>query len=220
MPTKCACSNDFSVEHALSCPRGGFPIIRHNEIRDLFASVLSQTCHDVSVEPQLQPVDRPLTSGTNLQDGARLDISASGVWGGRFERTLFDVRVFNPLCRTNSGSINAAYRKHEQEKRRVYLSRVQEIEGASFCPIVLSTSGGQAPATSALVKRLATLLAEKLDLPRTRTISWLRNRLSMAITRSCIMCLRGARSRSKVPERTWDPYAMETADSITSASTD
>ena len=166
MPVKCACSKDFNVEHALSCSKGGFPIVRHNEIRDLFANVLSQVCHDVALEPQLQEVDRTLTPGSNSQAGARLDISASGVWGGRFEKTLFDVRVFSPLCKTNSGPIQQTYRRHETEKRRNYESRVLEIEGASFCPIVLSTSGGQAPTTQALVKRVATLLSEKLDIPR------------------------------------------------------
>ena len=215
MPVKCACSKDFNVEQALSCSKGGFPIVRHNEIRDLFANVLSQVCHDVALEPQLQEVDRTLTPGSNSQAGARLDISASGVWGGRFEKTLFDVRVFSPLCKTNSGPIQQTYRRHETDKRRNYESRVLEIEGASFCPIVLSTSGGQAPATQALVKRLATLLSEKLDIPRPITTSWLRNRLSMAITRSCIMCLRGARSRSKAPARAWDPYAIETSNSLT-----
>ncbi len=30
------------------------------------------------------------------QDGARLDIAASGCWGGRHKKTYFDVRVFNP----------------------------------------------------------------------------------------------------------------------------
>ena len=44
-----------SVEHALSCARGGFPSIRHNEIRDITASLLTEVCHDVSVEPHLQP---------------------------------------------------------------------------------------------------------------------------------------------------------------------
>ena len=35
-PSFCACgtSSKFSVEHAISCPKGGFPSIRHNEIRD------------------------------------------------------------------------------------------------------------------------------------------------------------------------------------------
>ena len=37
----------------------------------------------------------------NTDPGARLDIAACGVWGGRFERTFFDVRVFNPKARSN-----------------------------------------------------------------------------------------------------------------------
>ena len=35
-------------------------------------------------------------ASSNVQDGACLDIAANGSWGGRFERTYFDVRVFNP----------------------------------------------------------------------------------------------------------------------------
>ena len=31
-PTSCACGANFTVEHMLSCPRGGFPSICHNEI--------------------------------------------------------------------------------------------------------------------------------------------------------------------------------------------
>ena len=33
-PIHCACGTQFSVEHSLSCPKGGFPSIRHNEVRD------------------------------------------------------------------------------------------------------------------------------------------------------------------------------------------
>ena len=36
-PTSCVCGANFTVEHMLSCPRGGFPTIRHNEIRDITA---------------------------------------------------------------------------------------------------------------------------------------------------------------------------------------
>ena len=35
-------------------------------------------------------------ASANAQAGARLDIAANGVRGGTFERTYFDVRVFNP----------------------------------------------------------------------------------------------------------------------------
>ena len=85
MPFTCVCGKHFSVEHALSCARGGFPTIRHNEIRDTTAKLLSEVCHDVCLEPDLQPVAPSQLDGAtaNRQDGARLDISANGVWGGK-----------------------------------------------------------------------------------------------------------------------------------------
>ena len=56
LPAKCECGSSFSVEHALSCARGGFPSIRHNEIRDLTATLLTEVCYDVCIEPVLQQV--------------------------------------------------------------------------------------------------------------------------------------------------------------------
>ena len=94
-PSHCACGTIFTVEHALSCPKGAFPTIRHNEIRDLTANLLTEVCHDVLVEPDLQPITREALSGamSNTQDGARLDIAANGVWGGRFERTMYGYSI-------------------------------------------------------------------------------------------------------------------------------
>ena len=64
-PSKCECGKVFTVEHALSCPKGGFPILRHNEIRDFTASLLTEVCHDVRVEPELQPLTgESLTNAT------------------------------------------------------------------------------------------------------------------------------------------------------------
>ena len=84
LPSKCSCGVSFSVERALSCPKGGFPSIRHNEIRDMTATLLTEVCNDVCIEPELQPVtDEELTgSSANSHAGARLDIAANGVWGG------------------------------------------------------------------------------------------------------------------------------------------
>ena len=55
LPSKCDCRHAFSVEHALSCPKGGFPILRHNKIRDITASLLTEVC-SMCIEPDLQPV--------------------------------------------------------------------------------------------------------------------------------------------------------------------
>ncbi len=103
-PTHCDCGSNFSIDHCLSCPKGGFPSLRHNEVRDLTARLLTEVCHDVRVEPNLQPITGETLSRatSNTQDGARLDIVASGFWGGRSERSFFDVRVFKPHAHSNS----------------------------------------------------------------------------------------------------------------------
>ena len=56
LPSFCACGSNFSVNHALSCNKGGFPSLRHNEIQDLTASLVSEVCSNVAVEPHLQPL--------------------------------------------------------------------------------------------------------------------------------------------------------------------
>ena len=65
---------------------------------DFAASLLSEVCFNVSVEPQLQPLTGetfPLASA-NVEDGAHLDVAASGFWGSFHQKAFLDVRVFNP----------------------------------------------------------------------------------------------------------------------------
>ncbi len=59
--------------------------------------MLTEVCNNVCTEPELQPMTGEVLRGAsaNVQPGVRLDIAANGVWGGTFERTYFDVRVFN-----------------------------------------------------------------------------------------------------------------------------
>ena len=96
LPAHCSCGQAFSVDHALSCVSGGYSVLRHNEFRDLTATILNEVCHDVELEPPLEPLRGEQLSRSNTSDEARLDIHARGFWGNRFTRTLFDVRVFHP----------------------------------------------------------------------------------------------------------------------------
>ena len=164
LPNKCACGKNFNVEHALSCAKGGFPTLRHNEIRDITASLLTEVCTEVCVEPELQPVSPGQLNGAsaNGQDGSRLDVSANGVWGGRYQKTYFDVRVFNLLAPSNRNQQPAAvFRKHELEKKRAYQQRIQYVEYSSFTPLVLSATGGMGAEATTFYKRLAAMLSQK-----------------------------------------------------------
>ena len=115
----CVWGEKFSLQHALSCPRGGIPSIRHNEISDVTAILLTKVCHDVKVEPDLQPLaGEALNYATsNSSEAARLDVAVNGFWGGRYEKSFLDVRLFNPHAPSNNNSdISKCYRKHENEK--------------------------------------------------------------------------------------------------------
>ena len=80
------------------CPYGGFPIIRHNEVRDLTATLLTEVCHNVATEPSLQPISAETFPNVtaNTFDDARLDVKARGFWC-RGQDAYFDVRVFYPI---------------------------------------------------------------------------------------------------------------------------
>ena len=193
----CACGKKLTTEHAFSCAKGGLPSIRHNEIRDITATLLTEVCHNVSVEPDLQPITNETMhfSTANTDDGARLDIAADGFWEGSSQRTFFDVRIFNSLAPSNIHSNStSSYRKHEKEKKRAYAQRVQQIEHSSFTPLVLSATGGFGSEAKVFYKRLASLLAEKWDQQYSSTARWLRCRLSFSLLRSAIRALRGSRS--------------------------
>ena len=184
VPVNCACGKSFSVQHALSCPKGGYPSIRHNEVRDLTAELLTEVCSGVAKEPMLQPVSskRFHRVSTDTQVGARLDIMANGFWGGKFERAFFDVRFFNPFSPSyRKPLLSSVYRQHDKVKKRHYEQRIQEIEHSSFTPLVFSSTGGMGPITTVFNKRLASLLAAKWEEPYSTTIGWLRSRLSFSL---------------------------------------
>ena len=43
-----------NVQHALSCKKGGFVTLRHNELKDNIAEMQEEATSDVKVEPVLQ----------------------------------------------------------------------------------------------------------------------------------------------------------------------
>ena len=155
-------------------------------------------CNDVEVEPVLQEVTgETLNHGANKAPDARLDIHARGFWE-RQRSAFFDVRV----CLPNADSYRdftskQIYKKHENEKKRQYAERVMEIEQGTFTPLVFTTTGGMADEYVVYHSRLAELIANKKGESYSSAISWIRAKVSFAIVRSAILCLRSSRSRRR-----------------------
>ena len=89
-PTACVCGAKFEPDHMLICKYGGYPTLRHNEIRDITASLLKEVCQNVVTEPRLQPVTgEELGRSANTDDEARVDIRARNFWSKCGEEAFF-----------------------------------------------------------------------------------------------------------------------------------
>ena len=68
-------------------------IIRHNDVRNLTAELLSEVCHDVAIEPGLTPLsgEQFESETTSKEDDSRCDVAARGFWT-RGSKAFFDVR--------------------------------------------------------------------------------------------------------------------------------
>lgn len=195
LPNTCVCGSPNTVDHTMTCKKGGFICIRHDEVRDLTANMLREVCHDVATEPTLLPLE-----GENLQyrtantsPEARVDISARGFWT-RGQRAFLDIRIFNPMATCHRGlSLEAAHQRNEQEKTRAYGERILHVDHGSFTPLVFTTSGGMGPKARCFYSRLTDLMSEKKHQPRSQIAAWMRCRLSFSLLRSALLCLRGTR---------------------------
>ena len=174
-------------------------IQRHNELRDLQAEMLRMVCNGVETEPVLQDITgEELNRGANTAPDARLDIVARGFWE-RQRSAFFDVRICHPNADSyRDMDLNQIYRQHETEKKRQYASRVLEVEQATFTPLVFSTTGGMAAECKRYHSRLAELIATKKEESYATTISWIRARVSFALLRSALLCLRGSRAKRRI----------------------
>ena len=73
------------------------PTLRHNNLRDLTADLVSEVCPNVCTEPELQPLSGEVLHrrSANCQDGARVDIRGGAL--GEIPGCIFDMRVFTHL---------------------------------------------------------------------------------------------------------------------------
>ena len=95
-PTTCPCGSKFDIQHSMSCKKGGFVTIRHNDLRHLTAKILSEVCYDAEIEPTVVPLSgEDLSNQTaNRSNETRFDVRVRGFWE-REQQQLFDLEVFD-----------------------------------------------------------------------------------------------------------------------------
>ena len=79
LPVSCSCGEGFNVQHAMSYKKAGFVTLRHNKVRDITATLLSEVCKDVELEPSLLTLngeEQTMSKTAKKNYYVRLDICA------------------------------------------------------------------------------------------------------------------------------------------------
>ena len=105
----------------------GYPTIRHNELRNFTAA---QVCHDVSIEPCLQPLTKNFHLELNVEDDACLDVAAKGFWGNRHQRPFLVLKCLTHMHQVAEALIYLC--KLEREKQKKYEQHIREVEMGCF----------------------------------------------------------------------------------------
>ena len=87
---------------------------------------------------------------------------------------------------------------HENEKMAKYNQRIVEIEKATFCPLVYTTTGGTGPRCTAHHKKVAQVISSKRRERYEDVISFIRIKTSFALLCSTLVVLRGVRGLQKL----------------------
>ena len=127
--------------------------------------MMEEVCKDVQKEPKLNELTGETFNlkSTNIENDARLDISARSFWG-RGTKAFVDVRVFNPIAKSyRSQSLAAAPLSNQNQKKREYNQRMLDVEHGSLTSLIFSVFGGMSRECSTFYKRLAQLIADKPD---------------------------------------------------------
>lgn len=210
------CYQRFSVEHAMSCKKGGLITIRHDDVKGEWHQLCAQalTPSAVSDEPLIYSGRAVLREAQNNSTAEavppeyRGDVAAHGFWE-RGTTAVFDIRITDTEAPTYRRMDPAkVLKKHEQWKKDKYLEACL-ARRRQFTPLVFSVDGLRSKETDAASKRISTLLSKKWNRSESDVCGYVRSRLSLALVRATTMCLRSARDHTSIARST--PPAMDGA---------
>jgi hypothetical protein len=201
LPARCdGCGDHFTIEHAMSCKKGGLILHRHNDLVTTWGQLCGQahTPSSVSDEPLIHPSRNVPMAGTHRTEPSpeiRGDLAVHGFWT-RGQTAIFDVRITDTDQPSNRNTApTKVLLRHEKEKKDKYGALCIERR-RTFTPLVFSVDGLLGKEAKAASKRLATSLAAKWKRSYSEICGFIRSRISIALLRSSSRCLRADRNPS------------------------
>jgi hypothetical protein len=210
LPQRCdGCNERFTVEHAMSCKKGGLVLQRHDDVAAEWHHLCAQalTPSAVSDEPLIHTgrgIPNANEQGVEAAADSRGDVAAHGFWR-RGTTAIFDVRITDTDAPSNRAQDpTKVLKRHEKEKKKKYLAPCV-ARRRHFTPLVFSVDGLQGPEASAASKCLASKLSKKWGRSYSEVVGYVRSRLSIALVRAASRCLRVDRSPSlRAPTVPWE----------------
>ena len=202
LPPRCdGCGDHFTIEHAMSCRKGGLILHRHNDLVSTWGQLCGQALSPSTVtdEPLIQPSqDMPVIGTTRTVPSPELrgDLAVHGFWT-KGQTAIFDVRITDTDQPTNRNTDpSKVLHRHEKEKKAKY-GDLCIARRRTFTPLVFSVDGLLGKEAKAASKRLASSLVGKWKRSYSEICGFVRSRISFALVRSSSRCLRGDRNPTK-----------------------
>ena len=202
LPVTCGCGEEFNVKHALSCLLGGFRSLMHNELQHLYYLFLTEAGFKVEKEPLLTKLSGEFLKykSANKEADARSDLKVYGFWR-RLRDAYFDLMVNSPTATSYQNTkVSKLLKTSENKKNREYKERINCVEHGDFSPLIFTTTGSMGTQALFVTKRIAQKLSDKSGHHISKVMGWLRCRISFALLRSTLTCLRGTRTRRHLSE--------------------
>jgi len=183
LPARCVCGQGFTVNHAMNYAIGGFPTLRH---RDFTAAAMSEVCHNVAIEPVLQPLS-----------GEAFHVSVQGFLGDHHQRAFLMEGSSIPTLLVIGRQQFPHYIESLNVTSSICMSSAYEMFRWAPSPFGFFYFW---VATTAY-KWLASLLAAQRnqDYGSVPVVSWIRCFTSFSLLRLAVTCLRRARSHRVSP---------------------
>ena len=208
LPHRCdGCGDRFTLDHAMSCRKGGLILLRHNDLAAEWGHMCGQArsksaVHDEPLIHNSRDVQIAGSTRTEPQPELRGDVSVHGFWA-RGTTTIFDIRVTDTDARSQRNvDPHRVLQRHEKEKKDKY-GALCLARRRHFTPLVFSVDGLMGTETKAASQRLASLLSSKWKRSYSDVCGYVRSRLSVALARSTSRCLRAERTPVQSHTATW-----------------